>query len=68
MEYVFSHLSMDEYQKLTKTLGSLKKIADLSKNAKIRDTKMLKTSPLLLETMQCLLTNLKGDCFEIPGL
>ena len=25
----------------------------LSKNAKVRDIKMLKTIPLLLETMQC---------------
>ena len=45
---------MDEYQKLTKTLGNLRKIADfIQKNAKIRDTKMLKTIPLLLETMKC---------------
>ena len=28
VEYVFSHLRMDEYQKLTKILGNLKKIAD----------------------------------------
>ena len=34
----------------------------LSKNAKIRDIKMLKTNPLLLETMQCPITNLKRDC------
>ena len=53
---------MDEHQKLTKTLGNIKKIADLKKNAKIRDIKMLKSIPLLLETMQCLLKNLKGDC------
>ena len=53
MEYVFSHLRIDEYQKLTKTLGNLKKMQILSKNDKIRDIKMLKTIPLLLETMQC---------------
>ena len=36
MEYLFSHLRMDEYQKMTKTLGSLKKIADfINKNAKM---------------------------------
>ena len=35
VEYVFSHLRVDQYQKLTKTLGSLKKIADSIKNAKI---------------------------------
>ena len=31
VEYVFSHLRMDEYQKLTKTLVSLKKLQILSK-------------------------------------
>ena len=41
MEYVFSHLRMDEYQKLTKTLGNLKKNADFIK-------KMLK-----FETLKC---------------
>ena len=56
---------MDEYQKLTKTLGSLKKLQILSKNAKIRDIKMLKTIPLLLETMQCPIN--EGDCFETAG-
>ena len=54
VEYVFSHLRMDEYQTLTKTLGSHQKIADfIKKNAKIRDIKMFKTIPLLLETIQC---------------
>ena len=44
---------MDEYQNLTKTLGNIKKIADLiKKNAKIRNIKNLKSVPLLLETMQ----------------
>ena len=43
---------MDENQKLTKTLGNLRKNADFIKNAKIRE-KMLKAIPLLLETMQC---------------
>ena len=52
VEYVFSDLRMDEYQKLTKALGNLKKIEDIyQKNAKISET--LKTIPLLLETMQC---------------
>ena len=31
VEYVFSHFRMDQYQKLTKTLGSLKKMQILSK-------------------------------------
>ena len=45
---------MDESQKVTKTLGNLKKIAGfIKKNAKIRVTKTLKTIPLLLETMKC---------------
>ena len=42
---------MDEYQKLTKASGNLKKIEDFIKNAKYRET--LKTISLLLETMQC---------------
>ena len=63
-KYVFSHLRIDEYQKLTKNLGNLTKIADFVKK------KMLK-----FETIKCskqfhcyktlcsaLLTNLKGDC------
>ena len=41
VEYVFSHFRMDEHQKRTKTLGSLKKIADFIK-------KMLK-----FETFKC---------------
>ena len=44
---------MDAYQKLTKTLGNLKKIDFIKKKAKIRKIKMLKTISLLLETMQC---------------
>ena len=44
-------MRMDEYQKLTKTLGSLKKLQFL-KNAKNRDIKMLKTISLLLKTIQ----------------
>ena len=55
---------MDEYQKLTKTLGKLKKIADFIKNAKIRDIKMLKTIPLLLETMKCLINKAQR---RLPG-
>ena len=52
MEYVFSNLRMDEYQKLTKALGNLKKIEDfIKKNDKICET--IKTIPLLLKTMQC---------------
>ena len=31
----------------------MKKLQVLSKNAKIRDIKMLKTNPVLLETIQC---------------
>ena len=49
----FLHLRNDEYQKLTKTLGSPKKLQILSKISKIRDIGMLKTIPLLLETIQC---------------
>ena len=38
----------------TKTLGNLEKIANfIFKNVEFRDIKMLKTNPLLLETMQC---------------
>ena len=45
---------MDECQKPSKTLGSLKKLQIFSKkNAKIRDIKMLKSIPLLIETIQC---------------
>ena len=62
MANVFSHLRIDEYQKLTKASGNLKKMQILSKNAKIRDIKMFKTIPLLLETMQCPITNLRRDC------
>ena len=40
---------MDKYQKLTKTLGNLKKKCRFyRKNAKIRDIKMLETNPLLV--------------------
>ena len=47
LEGVFSHLRTDEYQKLTKTLGNLKKIADLIK-------KMLKFETLKSEkAFQC---------------
>ena len=47
-------MRIDEYQKLTKTLGNLKKNCRFyQKKAKIRDTKILKTIPLLLETMKC---------------
>ena len=47
---------MDEYQKLTKTLGNIKKNEDLiKKNAITRDIKNLKSIPLLLATMQCLI-------------
>ena len=58
MEQVSCHLKMDKYQKLTKTLGNLKKITLKNcrfypKNAKIRDIKKLKTNPLLPETIQC---------------
>ena len=53
---------MDEYQKLTKTLGNIKKnCRSYKKNAKTRDIKKLKSIPILLETMQCPITNLKGD-------
>ena len=45
---------MDKYQKLTNTLGNLKKIADfIQKNAKIRGIETLESNPLLLETIQC---------------
>ena len=45
---------MDKYQKLTYTIGSLKKIADfIEKNAKIRGIELLESNPLLLETIQC---------------
>ena len=45
---------MDKYQKLTNTLGNLKKIADfIKKNAKIRGIETLESNPLLLETIQC---------------
>ena len=53
VELVFLQIRMNEYQKLTKTLGNIKKIADLIKNAKIRDIKKWKSIPLLLEDMQC---------------
>ena len=54
VEWISWHFRMGKYQKLTKTLRNLKKIADfIKKNAKIRDSKMLKTNPLLLETIQC---------------
>ena len=46
--YVFSHLRMDEYQKLTKTSESLKICRFYFKIAKIRGIKMLKTILLLL--------------------
>ena len=45
---------MDKYQKLTKTLQNLEKIANfILKNAKFRDIGMLKPNQFLLETMQC---------------
>ena len=52
--HLFSGMRMDKYQKLTKTLGNLKKIAVfIKKKAKIRDIKTLKTIPILLETIHC---------------
>ena len=46
---------MEKIKNRQKTLGNLKKIADFikKKNAEFRDLKMLKTKPLLLETIQC---------------
>ena len=55
---------MDEYQKLTKTSGKLNKIADFIKKAKNRDIKMIKTIPLLLETMKCLINKTQR---RLPG-
>ena len=53
---------MVKYQKLTKTFGNLIKNADfIKKNSRLRDNEMLKTDPLLLETTECLLSNLEED-------
>ena len=58
---------MDKYQKLTKTIGILKKIADfIHKNAKIRDIKMLKTTPLLRIITRNYAMNFYQNLKEIP--
>ena len=63
MEYVLSDLRMDEYQKLTKALGNLKKNEDfIKKMIKISET--LKTIPVLLESMQCPINKLQR---RLPG-
>ena len=57
----WEYTDIKNWQKLEETL---KKMQILSKNAKIRDIKMLKTIPLLLETMQCPINKLQK---RLPG-
>ena len=58
LEKVSSHLRQDKTSKIDKKIEPKKKIADfIKKNTKIRDIKLLKTSPLLLKTMQCPIIN-----------